>query len=374
MRLLGLLLLVFIWTACDKTPPPEPTQPSVDEKTYDNWTGGTSMALLLLGDRMLWAGSRNGSLWVSEWSATFQLLHTATFSGPGESGARFMIQEGAGVLIGGYRKPDANTEQGALWRYTPGGTIALIANYGQLGETTFLNDGLKLPSNDRLLTGYRTVNGNRDVWIARVDLPGNLVWERTYGGSAVDGGHRLYDGPSNIWVYGYTESRGAGGRDLWLMQLDGNLDTAYTFTVGGAGYEQPGGLVFAANGDLIIAAHTASTDPMHNTGTFRVTQQGTEVWRTEYGGTAHDGTEDILTLDNGNYLVLGNTESYGAGQSDAVLLEVANDGAIIDTFITGTADFDEGIRVINGSSTFWIAGRRVGSSSESGFLLQWSGF
>lgn len=374
MRLISLTVVLLVFIGCNKTPPPEPPIANLIDKTVDNWTGETNMALLPLDGRMLWAGSRNGTLWISEWSSSFQLLHTATFSGPGESGARFMIQEGSGVLIGGYRRPDPNTEQGALWRYTPGGTIALVANYGKLGHTTYLSDGLKLPSGNRLLAGYQDTNGNRDLWLAEVDLPGSIIWQRTYGGSSIDGAHRLYQGPSNIWVYGYTESRGAGNRDLWLLPLDSNLDTTHTFTVGGAGYEQPGGLVFAPNQDLILAAHTASTDPNHNTGVFRVTEQGLEVWRTEFGGSSHDGTEDVLTLDNGNYLVLGNTESYGSGQSDAVLLEIANDGAILDTFITGTSDFDEGMRVIDGSSTFWIAGRRVNASSESGFLLLWGGF
>lgn len=375
MRYFSLLLLIGLLAACDKTPPPEPPTPRLRQQSIDNWTGENNLAILPLGDRMIFAGSQNSTLYVTEWSPSLQLLYATSYNGTGLSGARFMFQEGAGVLIGGYRNPDPNTQQAVLWRYTPQGSIAIAGAYGPLGETTFLSDGIQLPSGNRLLAGSQTdSSGNRDLWLAEVDLTGTMLWQRTYGGPYIDGAHRLFQGPSNIWVLGYTENRGAGSRDLWVMPLDQSLDTLYSFTAGGAGYEQAGGLVFAPNGDLILAAHTASNDPNHNLGVFRVTQQGTEVWRNEFGGANHDGTEDVLTLPNGNYLVLGNTESYGAGQSDIALIEVDNDGAIQDTFITGSADFDEGMRLVEWQGKYWIAARSYNSASAKGLLLQWDGF
>jgi hypothetical protein len=158
------------------------------------------------------------------------------------------------------------------------------------------------------------------------------------------------------------------------MPLSQTLDTLFTFTVGGAGYEQAGGLLFAPNGDLILPTHTASTDPQHNLGIFRVTQQGAEVWRTEFGGSAHDGTEDGLVLPNGNYLILGNTESYGTGQSDIALLEVDGSGAIVDTFITGSENFDEGMRLLEWQGRYWIAGRSYNATDASGLIMRWDGF
>ena len=54
-----------------------------------------------------------------------------------------------------------------------------------------------------------------------------VVWDRTYGG--VEGDYAdsivaLSDG--GFAVAGYTESKGAGNRDMWVLRLDeaGNVD------------------------------------------------------------------------------------------------------------------------------------------------------
>lgn len=71
--------------------------------------------------------------------------------------------------------------------------------------------------------------GKSDAWILKLDNQGNLLWEKTYGGSngdeawiiiqTIDGGYALA---------GATSSKGAGEEDLWLIKLDenGNLESA----------------------------------------------------------------------------------------------------------------------------------------------------
>lgn len=70
--------------------------------------------------------------------------------------------------------------------------------------------------------------GKEDAWIMKLDNQGNLLWEKTYGGSngdkawiiiqTIDGGYALA---------GTTSSQGAGEEDLWLIKLDenGNLES-----------------------------------------------------------------------------------------------------------------------------------------------------
>ena len=69
--------------------------------------------------------------------------------------------------------------------------------------------------------------GNNDIWILRLDGSGNLVWEKTYGGIAYDLATSIVEvNGGGFAVAGYTYSKGAGGRDVWILRLDseGNLD------------------------------------------------------------------------------------------------------------------------------------------------------
>ena len=54
-----------------------------------------------------------------------------------------------------------------------------------------------------------------------------VVWDHTYGGAKWDSARSivaLADG--GFAVAGYTESKGAGNRDMWVLRLDeaGNVD------------------------------------------------------------------------------------------------------------------------------------------------------
>jgi len=73
------------------------------------------------------------------------------------------------------------------------------------------------------------------LWVIKLDKQGNIVWDRTYGGSeddflwsliqTIDGG---YAGA------GVTESKGAGGEDLWVIKLDKQGNIVWDRTYGGS--------------------------------------------------------------------------------------------------------------------------------------------
>ena len=63
--------------------------------------------------------------------------------------------------------------------------------------------------------------GNSDVYLLRIDVDGAMLWANTYGGAANDGANsvqRTTDG--GYIIAGYTESFGAGGRDVYLIKTE----------------------------------------------------------------------------------------------------------------------------------------------------------
>ena len=67
---------------------------------------------------------------------------------------------------------------------------------------------------------------NWDVWIIKLDHEGNKLWDKTFGGSGMDGAYSLIQTTDGGYtVTGRTESKGAGGADVWIIKLDeqGNL-------------------------------------------------------------------------------------------------------------------------------------------------------
>ena len=63
--------------------------------------------------------------------------------------------------------------------------------------------------------------GGRDVYVLKLDADGNKVWEKTFGGSYYDYAHSIQQTSDGGYIVaGYTESFGAGGRDVYVLKLD----------------------------------------------------------------------------------------------------------------------------------------------------------
>jgi hypothetical protein len=60
-----------------------------------------------------------------------------------------------------------------------------------------------------------------DLYLAKVDNSGQLIWERTYGGDQADGAVSISVAPDGGFIVGaLTKSFGAGLSDYWLLKLD----------------------------------------------------------------------------------------------------------------------------------------------------------
>ena len=62
--------------------------------------------------------------------------------------------------------------------------------------------------------------GGHDFWVIKLDHQGNMIWDRTYGGSDDDGALSLIQTTDDYAVAGGTSSKGAGGVDFWVIKLD----------------------------------------------------------------------------------------------------------------------------------------------------------
>jgi|GEM_PF-3554581 len=118
----------------------------------------------------------------------------------------------------------------ALWENTFGGSAN---EYGNCVE--------QLPDGGYIVSGltYSSGNGSGDIMLIRTDPNGNQIWQQTYGGDQQDGVYCLTQnqrGDGYIAI-GWTNSYGAGNQDLWLIQVDRDGNLVWDKTYGGTSYD-----------------------------------------------------------------------------------------------------------------------------------------
>ncbi len=115
------------------------------------------------------------------------------------------------------------------------------------------------------ISGDKTgeLRGIVDYWIYKINEDGNLVWQKTIGGSQTDylrtvrqksDGNLLVTGYSNSNVSGEKADNSNGGYDMWFLLLDPSGEILGQNTIGGSADESAGYSVILDDGYIFAVA------------------------------------------------------------------------------------------------------------------------
>ncbi len=173
--------------------------------------------------------------------------------------------------------------------------------------------------------------GLEDIWVVRLDDNGQLLWEQTFGGPAIDRARAVIETrDGGLVVAGATESKGAGEFDAWVLKLGADGSLLWDRHFGGAATDWVSAVVQTRDGGLAVAAYTQdSSGAPYDFWVIKLDANGTTLWQRRYGGTATDWTNAIAETGDGNLVVVGHTESKGAGNADFWVLKLDADGDVL---------------------------------------------
>jgi len=258
-------------------------------------------------------------------------LWTRVYGGSGNDKGYYVQQTSdGGYIVAGYTnsfgagsydiwliKTDASGD--SLWSRTYGGSGSDICKYAQ--QTS---DGGYVVAGGTDSFGA----GSKDFWLLKTDADGNMLWNRTYGGSSYEdfyAAHCTSDG--GYIVTGWSSSFGVN-TDAWVVRTDANGDSLWARTYGGDGWDAFYSVQETSDGGYVMGGQSNSFPGpgSYDFWVVRTDADGNSLWSNIYGGELAEYCRSVDETFDGGYALIGYTQSFGAGSWDLWLVKTDPDG------------------------------------------------
>lgn len=253
-------------------------------------------------------------------------LWTRTYGGIAREGS-FSVQQ---TFDGGYITTGPTMSFGAgswdvyLVKTDSNGEVIWTKTFGGSGED-WSQRVQQTSDSGYIIVGWTSSfgAGGLDIYLIKTDINGNLVWQRTYGGLDWERGYWVQQTVDGGYIIsGWTESFGAGSRDMYLIKTDANGNAIWTRTFGGYDEDFARSCQQTADGGYIVGGWTYSFGVNGQAVYFVKTDaNGNAIWSKTIDGPGDDHCNSIIQSVDGGYLLAGGTTSFGAGGWDVYLIK-----------------------------------------------------
>ena len=164
-----------------------------------------------------------------------------------------------------------------------------------------------------------TRHAGGDYWSIKITQTGDVVWSRFYGGSFTDNPAGVLETASNnLIIVGGSDSNDVditnnkGSYDFWLVKSTAAGDIVWEKSFGGSEIDEARGIVSSGDGNHVIVGDTRSSeqDVSLNNGAadlwlIKISGDGDLLWNSSIGGSNFDGGRSIDLTFDGGFIIAG---------------------------------------------------------------------
>jgi Secretion system C-terminal sorting domain len=187
--------------------------------------------------------------------------------------------------------------------------------------------------------------GSWDAWLIKMNSNGDILWDKVYGGFALDSFTQLIELPSgNILAFGTSASGMTGNKtssnfgadDLWCLKLDQNGSILMDKSIGGSEFDYRPIVIQTASNRIKLVAESWSdvsglkTEPSFGYSDIWVLDLDTNcniIQQKTIGGSDMDKPDDLMWSSDGMLLILAESWSNQSG------LKSEDSYGLMDTWI-----------------------------------------
>lgn len=316
-------------------------------------------------------GGVNGDLWVVKLNNAGSIVWQKSLGGSGDDYGNNVLQtpDGGYIIVGWTTSVDgdvAGSHGADMWvlKLSAAGDLIwqkpLGGSHSEMGyciRKTFDGNYIIAGATSSDDGDVATNHGSYDFWLVKLSPAGDLIWEKTYGGTGSDYGMAVEQTSDGGYIItGMTGSNNgdvSGSHsvgfysDVWVIKVNSVGTMEWQKCYGGTLDERAlnikqtpdGGYIFAAwstspNGD--ITDHHTGTQYDNDYWVVKINATGSIEWQKSIGGAANDRPSRLLIAPDGGYIVAGSTNStdgdvtwtHGFSNYDYWLVKLHSDGSL----------------------------------------------
>jgi len=202
------------------------------------------------------------------------------------------------------------------------------------------------------------IHGGWDIIAAKYNALGERIWGTTLGSADDDMMGSILCDHGNVYIIYNSWVKGRNW-DIKFFTLDVNGKIVTEKSYGGNGSEIAHKIIRTPDGNFLILGSTDSigSEMDESRGKIdlwiiKIDLKGNIIWKTRFGGSQNDLGRDIVPGLDGSYWVLGSTESRDGdiaehiGSWDIWVFNIDNDGHLLSSETYGTLDEDQPIQIL----------------------------
>ena len=282
----------------------------------------------------------NGSFdyWIVKLDSSGNITWQKSLGGSGVDQA-FSIQQttDGGYIVGGSSQSNdgdvtGNHGDDDYWivKLDPSGNITWQKSLGGMNED-IVSSIQQTTDGGYIVAGYSQSNdgdvtgnhGGLDYWIVKLDPSGNIIWQKSLGGTSLDNTNSIQQTMDGGYIIaGYSGSNDGdvtgnhGGYDCWIVKLDNTGNIEWQKSLGGTVTDYGRSIQQTSDGGYIVGGYSQSNDGdvTGNHGGFdywivKLDNTGNITWQKSLGGSTADFAFSIQQTTDGDYVVAGYSQS-----------------------------------------------------------------
>ncbi|MEW6367844.1 MAG: CARDB domain-containing protein [Acidobacteriota bacterium] len=281
-----------------------------------------------------------------------------------------------GFLCAGWSSspPGAQTDAWIL-KLDSAGNVVWQRMYGTGKSNDYITSVIQARDGGFFFAGY-TENRwatDKDLWVGRLSSTGDMVWEKTWGGSSYEYGESAIQIRAGDYVVaGWTRSFGAGSIDGFVIRFAESGSIVWQKTYGAPGDNKLQCITETHTGDLVACGSTYPAGATPDAWVLKLDLAGNIIWQKAYSGPSSDYAFALSATADGGLGLIGTTQSYGVGLYDFWALKLSSDGAIIWQRTYGLPNDEQarGVWLDDGPVMAGESRWRTGSVTRDAFIVK----